>query len=43
MSDTVFKNEPYFVAALLFFVVFYFWGKRANERRVNKWCVHPSR
>ncbi|KAH9938140.1 DUF1682-domain-containing protein [Fomitopsis serialis] len=38
-----FQNEPYFIAAILLFAVLYFWGKRANESRVNKWFdAHSS-
>ncbi|KAI0732890.1 DUF1682-domain-containing protein [Fomitopsis betulina] len=37
LRPAFFENEPYFVVALLFLVLFYLWGKRANERRVNKW------
>ncbi|KZT05520.1 DUF1682-domain-containing protein [Laetiporus sulphureus 93-53] len=32
-----FQQEPFFVAVVLVFVAFYFWGKKANETRVNKW------
>lgn len=34
-----FKNEVYFLGAVLLYAVCYFIGKKANERRANKWCV----
>ncbi|KAI0638203.1 DUF1682-domain-containing protein [Trametes polyzona] len=38
-----FKNEVYFLAAVLFYVAFYFFGKKANERRAYKWFdAHKS-
>ncbi|CAL1700641.1 unnamed protein product [Somion occarium] len=33
----LFKNELYFLAAVLFYVAFYFIGKRINEKRANGW------
>ncbi|KAI9000996.1 DUF1682-domain-containing protein [Trametes punicea] len=32
-----FKNEVYFLAAVLLYVAFYYIGKKANERRAHKW------
>ncbi|TFY57914.1 hypothetical protein EVJ58_g6728 [Rhodofomes roseus] len=32
-----FQNEPYFIAGILLFIALYFWGKRVNQSRVNKW------
>ncbi|KAI0774290.1 DUF1682-domain-containing protein [Fomes fomentarius] len=32
-----FKNEIYFLSAVLFYAVWYFVGKKANERRAYKW------
>ncbi|KAI0375655.1 DUF1682-domain-containing protein [Pilatotrama ljubarskyi] len=32
-----FKNEVYFLAAALFYVAFYFIGKKTNEKRAHKW------
>ncbi|OBZ70443.1 hypothetical protein A0H81_10046, partial [Grifola frondosa] len=39
-SSPVFKNEIYFLAAVLFYVAVYFIGKKKNEKKVNKWSVH---
>ncbi|OJT03748.1 Coiled-coil domain-containing protein 47 [Trametes pubescens] len=32
-----FKNEVYFLGAALLYVIFYFVGKKANERKAHKW------
>ncbi|KAI0650707.1 DUF1682-domain-containing protein [Trametes meyenii] len=38
-----FKNEVYFIGAALLYVAFYFFGKKANERKANKWFeAHQS-
>lgn len=34
-----FKNELYFIGAAIFYLAFYFIGKKTNARRANKWCV----
>ncbi|KAI0081791.1 DUF1682-domain-containing protein [Panus rudis PR-1116 ss-1] len=33
----LFKNELYLLAAVLFYVLFYFVGKKINEKRANAW------
>lgn len=39
---SVFQKEAYFLAAILFYVVWYFVGKSANLKRVRKWYVFSS-
>ena len=39
LARTVFKNEIYLLSALLFYVAFYFIGKKLNETRANSWYV----
>ena len=34
-----FKNEVFFLGAVVLYLVFYFVGKSANKSRANKWCA----